>query len=163
VPFLPAGGAGDNNDDLIPHPYDALGDEDTVKSSWSNLTRWQRRRRASRQSISEKRRKTPGFRSSRVLRVSSKGSKKSSTSHWIPIHDAVDDEVIETAGLLSIRATNPVFQVLTGPIRDMDIIQDPEHSDGAPTIEGTGIRVKYLGVKPRGFTVWGLHSTRRRI
>jgi hypothetical protein len=45
----------------------------------------------------------------------------------------------------------------------MDIIQDPEHSDGAPTIEGTGIRVKYLGVKPRGFTVWGLHSTRRRI
>ena len=25
------------------------------------------------------------------------------------------------------------------------------------------IDVKYLGVKPRGFTVWGLHSTRRRI
>jgi hypothetical protein len=58
----------------------------------------------------------------------------------------VDDEVIETAGLLSIRATNPVFQVLTGPIRDMDIIQDPEHSDGAPTIEGTGIRVEDIAV-----------------
>ena len=24
----------------------------------------------------------------------------------------------------------------------MSIVQDPEHSDGAPTIEGTGIRVK---------------------
>jgi len=25
------------------------------------------------------------------------------------------------------------------------------------------VTVKYLGVKPQGFTVWGLHSTRRRI
>jgi uncharacterized protein (DUF433 family) len=24
----------------------------------------------------------------------------------------------------------------------MEIVQDPDHSDGAPTIEGTGIRVK---------------------
>jgi uncharacterized protein (DUF433 family) len=28
----------------------------------------------------------------------------------------------------------------------MSIVQDPEHSDGAPTIEGTGIRVKDVAV-----------------
>ena len=28
----------------------------------------------------------------------------------------------------------------------MSIVEDPEHSDGAPTIEGTGIRVKDVAV-----------------
>lgn len=28
----------------------------------------------------------------------------------------------------------------------MSIVHDPEHSDGAPTIEGTGIRVKNVAV-----------------
>ena len=28
----------------------------------------------------------------------------------------------------------------------MSIVRDPEHSDGAPTIEGTGIRVKDVAV-----------------
>jgi uncharacterized protein (DUF433 family) len=28
----------------------------------------------------------------------------------------------------------------------MSIVQDPEHSDGAPTIEGTGIRVEDVAV-----------------
>lgn len=28
----------------------------------------------------------------------------------------------------------------------MSIVQDPEHSDGAPTIEGTGIRVKNIAI-----------------
>ena len=28
----------------------------------------------------------------------------------------------------------------------MTIVRDPEHSDGAPTIEGTGIRVKDIAV-----------------
>ena len=28
----------------------------------------------------------------------------------------------------------------------MSIVRDPEHSDGAPTIEGTGIRVKDIAV-----------------
>lgn len=28
----------------------------------------------------------------------------------------------------------------------MNIVQDPEHSDGTPTIEGTGIRVKDIAV-----------------
>ena len=30
--------------------------------------------------------------------------------------------------------------------RPMSIVQDPEHSDGAPTIEGTGLRVKDVAV-----------------
>lgn len=28
----------------------------------------------------------------------------------------------------------------------MNIVRDPEHSDGAPTIEGTGIRVKDVAI-----------------
>jgi len=28
----------------------------------------------------------------------------------------------------------------------MSIVRDPEHSDGAPTIEGTGIRVKDVAI-----------------
>lgn len=28
----------------------------------------------------------------------------------------------------------------------MSIVQDPEHSDGAPTIEGTGVRVKDIAI-----------------
>lgn len=37
---------------------------------------------------------------------------------------------------------NPVFQI-GGPLpRDVRIVQDSKHSDGAPTVEGTGIRVK---------------------
>jgi uncharacterized protein (DUF433 family) len=35
-----------------------------------------------------------------------------------------------------------VFQVSARAIWSMGIVQDAEHSDGAPTIEGTGIRVK---------------------
>jgi len=30
-------------------------------------------------------------------------------------------------------------------ILDMTIVRDPDHSDGAPTIEGTGIRVQDVG------------------
>lgn len=28
----------------------------------------------------------------------------------------------------------------------MSVVQDPEHSDGAPTVEGTGIRVRDIAV-----------------